>query len=548
MRCSLYARKSDANQVGVDRQIEQAEAFVSAKGWTLDPAHVFHDTGISGGTFDRPGLTALLALLQRKPCPVDALVTMDSSRLGREMSETLALQVKIRGLGVRVFFFQDGTELRVDTPQYKLLASVVNFGSEDFRFQIQLKTRNALQTKASHGDAVAGAIFGYDNVPVLDSTGKRLRVEFKVNESQAQVIRRSFQWCAEGHGIRAIASMLNAEGVPAVRGGHACSEKCRDETGTLKHPVWSGTWAASSITTLLNREMYRGRRTWGSVESSAPAIIPDDLWTRAQAQRARTRERHGGFRKADGRLHGRGEKPGRFLLSNLLRCGCGSAMTPISRPRTDGTRREYWSCSANLKRTASTCKHLLPMPRIEKAIISHFARLTPHVIEELCAAEYDRLISELRGLTAHRSGLAEECARLDQQLDRLAQAVGQGGQIPALLREMEAQQRRRDEITGLIEHAQGGEQGIKEALGAWQARVLTIVLASATEGLAGALRQADSGRRLLKQMLKEPVIVTPQYADDGVFTGWTYSGIAHLGSLAGEIEALPHRPGLVRIS
>jgi hypothetical protein len=187
------------------------------------------------------------------------------------------------------------------------------------------------------------------------------------------------------------------------------------------------------------------------------------------------------------------------------------------------------------------------MPRIEKAIISHFARLTPHLIEELAAAEYGRLVSELRGLTSQRGELSQELTRLDGELGRLAQAIAQGGQIPTLLKEIEARQRRRGEVTGLLEHAEGSEHGIQDALRAWQMRVVNLVLASATGGLAGALQQADRGRHLLKAMLKSPIIVTPQYTN-GAFMGWAYAGEAHLGPLAGEIEALRHRPEWVRIS
>src|SRR5713101_1379845 len=164
MHAAIYARKSSDNEAGVARQVELARDFITVQKWTVAVPHVYTDNDVSGATFDRPGLNALLAAVAAKPQPFDVLVVMDASRLGRSQEETLPLQLRITRAGVRIFHYQDGQELLLSTPVQKLVASVANFSHEDFRFQIQAKTRAALRKKAEQGHVAGDKVYGYRNV------------------------------------------------------------------------------------------------------------------------------------------------------------------------------------------------------------------------------------------------------------------------------------------------------------------------------------------------------------------------------------------------
>jgi DNA invertase Pin-like site-specific DNA recombinase len=57
MIAAVYARKStDQSDVAADaksvtRQVEGHRTFITARGWTLDEAHVYTDDGVSGALF-----------------------------------------------------------------------------------------------------------------------------------------------------------------------------------------------------------------------------------------------------------------------------------------------------------------------------------------------------------------------------------------------------------------------------------------------------------------------------------------------------------------
>jgi hypothetical protein len=99
-----------------------------------------------------------------------------------------------------------------------------------------------------------------------------------------------------------------------------------------------------------------------------------------------------------------------------------------------------------------------------------------------------------------------------------------------------------------IEHAEGSEEAVRATLTDWHARMISITTAS-MGGLGAAFQAGESGRQLLGLMITEPIVVTPRYGDQGEFLGWTYTGEAHLGRLAGTLPAPCHqRTGRVRIS
>ena len=71
MIAAIYARKSTDQNIADDeksvtRQVERAQAYAERKGWTVDPAHVYVDDGISGADFvRREGFLRLMNTLKR---------------------------------------------------------------------------------------------------------------------------------------------------------------------------------------------------------------------------------------------------------------------------------------------------------------------------------------------------------------------------------------------------------------------------------------------------------------------------------------------------
>ena len=165
----------------------------------------------------------------------------------------------------------------------------------------------------------------------------------EIAPAEAAIVRRIFQLCAEGHGIKAIAKQLNAEGAPSPRAQRGRSQ----------------TWAPTSVREVLYRPLYRGEMVWGQTakrdkwgrhhQSNRPEgewirrqapdlrIVSDDEWNKAHARLSAARAIY--FKTNNGQAFGRPAlgNPSKYLLTNLALCGCcGGALKVRSRTHGNG--------------------------------------------------------------------------------------------------------------------------------------------------------------------------------------------------------------------
>src|SRR5688572_22646535 len=222
MISAIYARKSTDQNVAdeaksVTRQLERARAYAEGKGWTVADAHLYVDDGISGAEFlKRPGFLRVMNSLKPQPA-FQVLVMSEESRLGRESIETAYALKQLIAAGVRVFYYLEDRERTLDSPTDKIMMSLTAFADELEREKARQRTYDAMHRKAKAGHVTGGRVFGYDNVEVVGTDGRRSHVERRINEQEAAIVRRIFEMCAAGTGYTRIAKTLNAEGVPCPR-------------------------------------------------------------------------------------------------------------------------------------------------------------------------------------------------------------------------------------------------------------------------------------------------------------------------------------------
>src|SRR5713101_8120772 len=173
MMVAIYARKS-TEQTGVSeeeksvgRQVENAKVYAARHGWLVSDEHVFVDDGISGAEFEkRPGLTALMNALTPRP-PFQILVMSDGDRLGREQIETAFVLKRIAESGVRIFYFLEDREARLDDAAGKFFEGARHFAADMEREKARQRTRAAMERKACAGYVTGGSAFGYDNIEIV---------------------------------------------------------------------------------------------------------------------------------------------------------------------------------------------------------------------------------------------------------------------------------------------------------------------------------------------------------------------------------------------
>ena len=519
MTAAIYARKStDQNGVAdeaksVRRQIEQAKAYAKRKGWTVADEQVYVDDGISGAEFaNRPGFLRLMNALKPQP-PFEVLIMSEESRLGRESIETAYALKQLVQAGVRVFFYLEDHERTLDSPTDKIMLSLTAFADELEREKARQRTYDAMQRKARAGQVTGGAVFGYRNREVVGGDGRRSHVEREIDDRQAAVVRRIFELCATGSGKVAIAKRLNAEAAPAPR-----AQQGRPNA-----------WAPSSVRAVLYRELYRGeivwnrtkkRDTWGvkcqrprpesewlRVPAPALRIVDEALWDAAHARLAATRQTY--LRTQGGRLWGRPPSglASRYLLTGIARCGiCGGGLEV--RSRSHGRQRAFfYSCSSFYRRGPEVCpnRYEIPMRTADAAVIE--ALLSELLTPDRLATVVKRLLARATAARdtpdTTRMAVERQLREVEAALGRLTAAVASGGDLPALVEAIKAQESQRVALTRRLEGLQRPPVAFDTALD----RRLRRAVAE-WRGVLG--RQVAQARQIVGKLLADRLTFAPE--------------------------------------
>ena len=249
--------------------------------------------------------------------------------------------------------------------------------AEHARHEASYRTRRGLEGRAIARQSTGGR--AYDYTPARDSSTGQI----EINEADAAVVRRIFEWYADGLSPRTIAARLNKEGVdsPGTRWNRTVRRRDRK-------------WLASTIhgdvnrgTGILNNRRYVGIVLWGRSEWKRSAadsakrkhrllekagserlderlrIVSDELWARAKARQASQSRKSGELVKGGLRKNRAGAGPApRYLLSGLLRCAACEANFVLS----NGTR---YQCATHVNGDACSVALSVPRARVESVIM-----------------------------------------------------------------------------------------------------------------------------------------------------------------------------------
>lgn len=253
---------------------------------SLKLLRVFRDEGYSGATPNRPGFEEMMAFAREKR--FDVLVVWKLDRLFRDTKLTLQTVDELAGHGIE---FRSVQESFTHDSNGRFLLTIFAAGAEKERKDINLRMNSGRIAAAKRGSMVCGAsvpAYGYR----YDKTEKKLLID----EEEAAVVRRIFQWYAdEKLSLYKIQCRLNEMRIPTKY----------DRLGRKKPTGTKGWWASRVIGRILQNEIYVGRlmlhkyKRWGSarretnmrpiedwIAISTPRILSDEIFNLAQKQLA----------------------------------------------------------------------------------------------------------------------------------------------------------------------------------------------------------------------------------------------------------------------
>ncbi len=339
------------------------------------------------------------------------------------MVECLRVVEQINEEGARLFNATTGQPVTAGTASEQFMVLAHGFSSQQEKESNQQRTRDAIREKVRDGEIGGGICFGYDNVqnPTEDARGKgRKNTRAVVNEKQATIVRRIFDYYLDGLGPTRIAKALNEDRIPPPAAG---------DRGT-------GSWSNSCISAMLRRDRYQGvyvhgktKRTrkggkrnaeqqpesdWVKVEMPEWRIIDEDTWNATERRLA----------EQSGKYSGSGS-PGprtKYALSSLGKCDhCGGSICI----RASGQVRKYM-CSFH-NRGAIVCPVTVKQPQdeVESALVDYLQRkvLTPNIIDQAITQICSEVKEQLRAPPEDTTDIEAKLRQLRKEQGIYAEAL-----------------------------------------------------------------------------------------------------------------------------
>ena len=315
----------DRDNVSIENQKSIIREYVRTH-FPGSELHFFEDRDRSGYTFEqREGYQRMRRLLMAHE--LDLLIVKDFSRFSRRNSRGLVELEDLRDAGVRILSIGDNIDFPNDDDWLKI----------QFQFLINempvtdasKKVRSVIRRRQEEGRWVCAAPYGY----VVNK-----RQEFEIVPTEAEVVRRVYQYYLDGWGYKKIANRLTEEGIPTPR---AAERERREAVGDACKRRTSPAWSIVTIQGMLDNDFYIGTFRQGKTtrrkingadmrvgqerqivfERHHPEIIDYRTFATVRALRQqRTKSNYRGIKRYDNDYSG-------FLV-----CGdCGSPMFSVSR-------------------------------------------------------------------------------------------------------------------------------------------------------------------------------------------------------------------------
>jgi DNA invertase Pin-like site-specific DNA recombinase len=504
MQTLIYARYSSQlqNPRSVADQLADCRTRARAEGWQV--VGEFHDSEISGAAglaeTQRPGIAALLARLESGG--IDQVLTEHTDRIARHQGDAYAVRERIEHAGARLFTLMQGV---VD----EITGTIQGLFDAKQRKDLGHRVRRGHKGNITQGRAASGVAYGYRKVAKLDDRGEPIRGQREIDEEKAAIVLRVFEEYAGGRSPRQIAGDLNAEGIPAPRGGIWRSSTIVGHRGSgfgvLANPIYIGQLIygrSKSVTDprTRRRAMRRGDGEITSGDAPHLRIVDDALWQAVQDQiECRTSL---GFNNRPER-----QRRPRHLLSGLGKCGvCGGSWIV--------TRDSYFGCSSVIDGNACTNRRLINKDEYERRVLAEMEEqmLAPDVVEAYMD-EYRREHTRLtRELGRERQTLERRKADAARKVDRLVTAIAEGGGEFA-------------EIRAALAKAKGDQAAAEKALASAEAlprialhpglaRQYRAAIADLGKELADETTRREAAPRLRKLIAR--IVVTPTAGQRGV--------------------------------
>ncbi len=402
----LYFRLSQEDErqgesASIEHQRTILRKYAEEHGFEIHDEYI--DDGISGTTFQRPGVQRLLD--DAKTGVINTIIVKDLSRFGRNYIEVgQYIDYVFPAFGIRFIAIQDNVDTENRDSGTMEMMPIMNVFNEWHAANTSKKIRAVRRAFAKEGVYIAKkAAYGYK----MGTDKKHTPI---IDEEVAPNVRRIFEMYASGLSPMKICEILNSEGIPtpATYAYAKLEQKPKNKV--------MGFWTPVTVREMLNKIIYIGHlpqlcwtsvsyknhkryRTdeseWQIVYNNHEPIISQELWDRVQERKKSV-------------ATGRKTKIGfTHPLSGFLFCAdCGGKLKLCTSVRRNGKRFLHFDCGYHKRYGKSYCfSHYIAASVLEEIVLEDIRDMAKRIVldEKAIREEFIRHNAELADAAIKKS-------------------------------------------------------------------------------------------------------------------------------------------------
>ena len=412
MRVWLYYRLSRDEDKELNSLTNQKQILVdycNTQGYAI--VGESFDDNVSGMHFDRDGIEKIYEEVEKKS--IDAVVVKDLSRLGRHKTQTAIFIDYLRQHDIRVLSVTENIDTSNEDDE--LIVGFKGIFNDMYCRDISKKIRAGYKQKQKSGIVI---------IPPMGYFKDKNTGEVVIVEEQAAIVRRIFSLYLDGYGLKAIANILNAEGIKSQ--GYYQKQTLGKKLGYNKPEIAHRyLWENTCVKRVLQNEFYTGtlvcHKSYTNKinhvrkelppeehfrhENFVPAIISREIWEQAQfllSEKMRTN-----VRASSGKPCHR--------YTGLIKCGdCGSSFTCQTRRWKDQPERYEYVCNGYHRYGKDNCtSHRVDESELDKLIYKELMSL-----KEEAQKNYDSIEADVKRWLAQKGNAERQTKALSARLEQ----------------------------------------------------------------------------------------------------------------------------------
>ena len=342
LRVTFYARvssESDEQLNSLGNQVSYYEEYIRKNSaWEYVPGYV--DEGLSAAT-TRKREDFHRMVEDGKTGSFDLIITKEITRFARNTLDSILYTRELLSAGVGVFFQNDNINTFDEDSELRL--TIMSGIAQD-----ELRKLSG-RVKFGHAQAIKnGVVLGNSRIFGYVKDGGRLVID----EGEAPMVRELFELYATGdYSMKQIETLFWDKGYRNHNGKKIAHTTM---SGMISNPKYKGYYVGNKVKVIdlfTKKQKFLPPEEWVMFKDESgeivPAIVPEELWDRANAV----------LKKRSEDVKGRqGICNHANLLTGKLYCThCGAAYYRRESIDRQGNKNSKWVCSGKIKNGADSC-------------------------------------------------------------------------------------------------------------------------------------------------------------------------------------------------